>query len=219
MQQVRAEHLRPFEHETHRTPGLFRRHRAQRHVRPRRTLATEATADKRRNHAHVARRHAEGSGDRLRRIAHALRRVVERELRAVPVRHRGVRLHRVVMLDRRCVNGIDVDCAAAHTVLEVAALRVRGAALRFVGRMSVRLRLREIEYRGAALISDAQLTRGIGSVFERIGDHHRDRLVVVVNLVVLQQRQSPACRRRQRGLAAVRQARRVLIRHHQQHAW
>ena len=74
------------------------------------------------------------------RAAHALGGVVEGELRAVPVRHGGVRLHRVVMFDRRGVDGIDMGRAAAQTVIEVAALRVGWAALRFVRRVRVRFR-------------------------------------------------------------------------------
>jgi hypothetical protein len=55
-------------------------------------------------------------------------------------------------------------------------------------------------------------------MFERIRDDDCDRLVAVVDLVVLQQRQMASRRRRERGAPAVRQTRRVLIRHHEQHA-
>ena len=67
------------------------------------------------------------------------------------------------------------------------------------------------------LISRRQQCRALGRGFQRLGDHHRDRLVGVTHLVVLQQLH-PEHEGVQLGVGILRQRRPVGRRHHLDHA-
>ena len=86
----RREHLAAVEHELDRPTELARRHRGQHDMRPDRTLAAEAAADERRDHVHVFDGMPNRLRERLAAAEHALRRVVDGQPIALPLR-RGSR--------------------------------------------------------------------------------------------------------------------------------
>ena len=214
----RSEHLRSDQRELYRPLELPRGDRGQNHVRPHRALATEASTDERRNDAHIIRRNAERLGDRLAHARDILRGVVEREPIAVPTRDGGVRLHWMVMLHRRRVHRLDADFRLRNSGLEIAPREGCWCTPRLLRSIGVASRLIEAKHRRLQLVEYAQKRRGIGRALESVGDDKRDRLSVVMDDVVLQQRQCAPRRRIDRGHAVLRQSRRVLVRKHEQDA-
>ena len=214
----RSEHLRSGQRELYRPLELPRGDRGQNHVRPHRALATEAATDERRNDAHIVRRNTERLGDRLAHARDILRRVVEREPIAFPTRDGGVRLHRVVMFHRRRVHRLDADLRLCNSGVEIAPRERCRRTPRLLRNIGVASRLIEAEHWRLQLVEYAQKRRGIGRALESVGDDQRDRLSVVMNDVVLQQRERAPRGRIDSGHAVLRQGRRVLVRKHEQDA-
>ena len=85
---------------------------------------------------HVFGRKAESAGECLPVAGDVLRGVVDGELVALPPGERGVRLHGVVVLERRDVGVVDGDGAASERGVEVTA-NFLGAAAGVFGRARI----------------------------------------------------------------------------------
>ena len=212
-----AEHLRPLQRELHGTPDLARRHRREEDVRPDRALAAEAAADVRIDHSHILGGNSERLGDHFTRASDVLRRVVESELAALPMRDRPVRLHRVVVLHRRLVDGVHLHFGLGERLHPVAPL-LRRRTSRHLRRARVCLCLFEIDPGLGILVAHPQLRGGIVRLLQRLGHDDRDRLAVVANARVLEERKLASGRRFHRRAAFLRKRRRVLVSEDQEHA-
>ena len=152
---VGGEHLRPRHRELHRLADHLRRHRGERRRRPGVALAAKAAADIGTDHVHIGLLDAEQRGQRLLRAGNALRRCPDGQPVAIPARDRRVRLHRIVMFDRRDVGGIDLHRRLRRTPQSGSPRRESG------GRVAI-----------------AEILRRIGLAEHRI--HRRDRLVAPI---------------------------------------
>ena len=134
----------------------------------------------------VRGRDAEQSGDPPLRHDQALARRIDRQLVAVPRRDDGVRLHGVVILRRRFVGRLDPRRCRGETCLDVAVTDLGGIADADHGRHET-LAAIEPDAGRLRLVARRQQRGAFGRGLQRLGDHHRDRLVGVAHLVVLQQ--------------------------------
>ena len=201
-------------------PTALRRHRRERDVRPRRTLAAEAAADERIDRR--ARSPARGRTILRQRGLHAadvLGRVVERQLRrrsrprswrAAPsgcgARSASCRPRRPSLPPRaRPSSTSPRDDRSARDWPWAADKRCA------LGRI-------EVEPGLGRRVDDTDKARRLRRALERVGDDDGDRLAVVRDDVVLQQRQHAARRRLDAALAGLRQARRVHRREDREHA-
>ena len=74
---------------------------------PGRAFATEAATHEGADNPHVIRRNAQCLGHALAHAGDVLRRIVEHQSIAVPLRYGGVRLHRIMVLHRRGIDRVD----------------------------------------------------------------------------------------------------------------
>ena len=102
-------------------------------MRPRPQLAAETGAEELRDDADILLRQAEHLREDAAIVDDALRRLVERQLRAVPDRRRRMQLDRIVRLGRRDVGLIELDRRRRESAVGVAALALL-ARLRAVRR-------------------------------------------------------------------------------------
>ena len=182
----RAVHLLAAQHQLDRPADQPRRHDAE-HLRPRdEALGAEAAAEERTADVDVLRRDAEQSRDPPLRHDEALARRVDRERVAVPRRDDRVRLHRVVVLRRRLVGRLDPLRRGGEPGLDIAALHFRRIADADARRHEAFGRV-EPDPRRLAVVARRQQRGAFGRRLQRLGDHHRDRLVGVAHPVVLQQ--------------------------------
>ena len=124
----RLEHHLAAEHEFHRLAQLPRRRGGERTLRPWKQLAAETRADELGDDADVLFRQAEHLREHAPEVDDSLRRVVQRQCRAVPDRGRRVQLDRIVRLGRRDIGLIELDRRARERGIGVAALAVQAVA-------------------------------------------------------------------------------------------
>ncbi len=215
------EHLRPGEGDLHPAPDDLGPHRGEGHVRPGGPFAAEASSDVMGENADVLGLEAEDRRDLLPDAEEALGRVVERQATLpLPDGDRRVRLHRVVVLERRRVRRFDPRARVLEACLDVAALRVglaeRARRLRLVRSGQVR------PYRGpdrgrghGPIVGHAHEARRILGALERVGDDERDGLIGVEHAVVLQELEDAVDR--VRLLARARELGRVRVGQHREH--
>jgi hypothetical protein len=115
-----GERLRTGDGELDRALQLAGREDGDRNVRPHEGFAPEGTADVRRQHSYVRRLKAEHLGQGVTRSIGVLRGVVEGEFVSFPVRHRGMRLDRVVALERRDVVVRDFHLGSSQSAIGIA---------------------------------------------------------------------------------------------------
>ena len=182
----RAEHLLAPGDQLDRTADQAGGHDAQHLRRPDGALGAEAAAEERALNMDVGGVDAEQAGDPGLRHRHPLARRIEEQPVAVPARHHRVRLHRVVVLRRRVVGRLDPAVGVGQTGRHVAAGLVRRAA----DADRVRHETLGLVEAGAGRlhrIGRTQQQRAFRGGLQRLGDHHRDRLVGVAHMIVLQQ--------------------------------
>ena len=124
----RLEHHLAADDELDRLAELPRRRGGERTMRPRPQLAAETRADELGDDADVLLRQAEHLREHAPQVDDALRRLVERQRRAVPDRGRRVQLDGVVRLGRRDVGLVELDRRAGESGLGVAALALQALA-------------------------------------------------------------------------------------------
>ena len=202
------EHLLAREGELHRPAGHGPRgHDRQHRRRVDDALGAEAAADERRRHVDLLGLEPEQAGDRVAHAVDALRRLVEAQRAVLPAGHGRVRLHRVVVLDRRAVGRLDRRGRRAQRGLDVAAWRrpptPSGATARGRRRAS-RTRC------SAASCSMRTRPDRVRADLEALGDDRADDLAAEVHLGGLQDREL--------GVARVGEPRRVLVGEHGEHA-
>ena len=141
----------------------------------------------------------------------ALARRVDRQRVAIPCRHDRVRLHRVVVLRRRLVGRVDAPGRRRKAGLDVAVMHLGRIADAHRGRHEALVGI-EADPRRLGLVARRQQRGAFRRRLQRLGDHHRDRLVGVAHLVVLQQVE-PEHERMQLRVRILRQRRLVGGRH------
>ena len=188
-------------------------------MRPDIGLAAEAATQELRHDVDLLRRYAEDDRHQLLRAEDVLRRFIERQRAVgVPDGQRCGRLHLVVMAIRRGVGPLDRDRGSRDGRVGIAHRRSDGPQeLRRIDGVLRRLRA---EHHGLPrLVFDPDQRTGVGCLIERAGDHQRNRLAGVVDLLVLKRQiglpvrmqVAPGFRRRVH-------ARQVAMREHRQHA-
>ena len=129
---------------------------------------------------------AEQAGNASHRHGKALARRIHGQRIAVPCSNDGMRLHGVVILRRGLILGVDTRRGLCKTCLHVAVMhgtRIADAdCLRKEAFAGV-----ETDARRLYFIARRQQCDPFGGSFQRLGDHHGDRLVSIANLIVLQQ--------------------------------
>ena len=156
------------------------------------------------------------------RPEHALRRIVEREVIPFPHRERCVRLHRIVLLERRGVRVVDAHCRGREPRGHIAAPRPGSLLLARLasvtrGRRHDR-RFGDVERWRFDIVGEADEVCRLRRVLQRIGHDEPDRLAVVVDAIVLQHGElAPGWRLLER-LVRDWQSRRVARSEHREHA-
>src|SRR6185503_19792323 len=102
-----AEHLPASEHDLYGALRVPRRHRGEYDVRPCGAFRSKRAAGELRDNVHLLFRHAHRPGDDAPNAVDELRRVVQRELVALPLRDRRMWLDRIVRLDRRAIHDVE----------------------------------------------------------------------------------------------------------------
>ena len=180
-----AEHLRTRNHELYGTPREARGHRRERHVRPRLALAAECAADKGCDDADRFGIDAERRSEAVLNSKDPLRRVVDRQTVAGPLRDRGMRFHRVVVLGGRTVRLLQGHCGARKRVFRHAAFVLRRFAEDLVGEEA--LAGSECGRWWAHVVAHAHEPGGVGGLLEGLCDCDRHRLPVELDGVALQE--------------------------------
>ncbi len=182
----RAEHLLAPRHQLHRAADQARGHDPEHLRRPNHALGAEAAAEKGGADVDAARLDAEQPGDAALRHRHALTRRIQDQVVAVPFRHDGVRLHRVVVLGGRFVARLDPPLGRGEAGRHVA---VPGIALLADADRGGHEPLARIQSDAGRLdgIGRAQQCRTLGRRLQGVADHHGDRLAGVADPVILQQ--------------------------------
>ncbi len=190
------------------------------HVRPGARLAAEPAPDVRRQHVHPVAGQAELLREHLLDAVGVLRGVVHGEVVAVPRGHGGVRFERVVVLGRRAVDGLHGGRGPSQSGSHVPNDRRRllqHRVSRGVGGL-----IRHRQDGGLWRVAGLHEPGGVFSLLLRLGHDDGDRLAVPEDAIGIQDRQAHrggADRCPERGVRARRShRRRVLVRHHQQHA-
>ena len=122
-----------------------------------------------------------------------------------------------MILRRRLVGGFDALCGFRQRALHVAMPHL-GRMTYADGRRHEALVSVKACARGLGLVARRQQCGAFGRGFQRLGDHHGDRLVRIANLVVLQQLH-PEHERVGLRVRVVRERRPVRVRHHLDDAW
>ena len=212
----RAVHLVAAQHQLDRPPDQPGGEDAQ-DLRPGdQALRAEAAAEERAADKDLLRRDAEQPGDAAARHHQALARRVDRQRIAVPGGDDGVRLHRVVVLRRRLVGRVDPRGGRREARFDIAFADLGGRCRprRRAARSFRRRRGRRAPARPRIAAAAAPRPR---RRLQRLGDHHRDRLVGVAHPVVLQHVE-PEHERVGLLVGILRQRRAVGRRHHLDHA-
>jgi hypothetical protein len=201
-------HLRAGEHELDGPADDPRRGRREQLVRPNVALGAEAAAGVRADHAHRLRRQPEHARENDLRAVAVLHRVVDGEPVAVPLGQRRRGLHRVVVprgLDvgrlhparRRAQAGLQVALAEVDLVEEVARVLGRLVGVLRLARRALDRRLARHGER-AGLVAGADEPGAVPGRLQRLGQHDRDRLALVADLVALHRHERRGQRRRGR---------------------
>lgn len=190
------EHLLACQCEFHGpTVAALRREDRQYVVRVRCTLRAESAADMWCDHADLLGFQAEDRRQRLAHRVHALRRVVQHDSRfaavpEVPLRDARMRLHRVVVLDRRLVGLVDGHRGLRERGLHIAVVGVGFfAAVDLVGRVQTRVIGAQFGVVWLLQILDADQSRCFPGGFGRLGEYAADDLTTEMHAVVLQDRE------------------------------
>ena len=182
----RAVHLFAAQHELDRPADQSSRHDAE-DLRPGdQALGAEAAAEEGAADMNLLRGDAEQSRDPPLGHGEALARRIDRQRVAVPRRHDGVRLHGVVVLGGRLVGRIDALRCRRETRLDIAAPHFGRIADADGGRHEAFAGI-ETDAGGLRFVARRQQRCAFRRGLQRLGDHHRDRLVRIAHLVVLQE--------------------------------
>ena len=180
-----AEHLLSPQHQLDRAADEAGGHDAE-DLRPLdQPLRPEAAAEERAADVDALGRNAEQPGDASLCHRHALARRVDGQGVAVPRRHDGVGLQRVVVLRRRFVDRLDPNRRCRKPGLDVAmAILGRHAGADIRGREAV-VRI-QASARRLGLVTRGQQDGTLGRGLQRVRHHDGDWLVGVAHLVILQ---------------------------------
>src|SRR5690348_10453080 len=183
-----TEHLPPRQNQLHRPTYLAGRHRRQGLMRPWTAFASESAAGKVGDHAHLVRREAEIARDGIADARYALRRLIQRQRIAVPLRDRTVHLHRIVIFERRHIGLVDRHRGPGKPPLHVPPPNDTLAAqwMHILG--PIDRCLVPIEHGMLALVRDTHELDPFTGMLERVGHDHANRLPVVPHDVILQHR-------------------------------
>ena len=135
------EELRARQHQLDRPLEITRSHCGENSVRKREAFASETAADERRDDVYVLEWQIEHRRDVILQTFHPLRRLVNRQLVAVPLRERRVRFHRIVELRRRCVTLVEGHCGSGKMFVDVAAFGLQRRSEKLLGFRALRLRI------------------------------------------------------------------------------
>ena len=101
------------------------------------------------------------------------------QLVAVPAGNRAMRLHRGAVVARRAIDLVDGKRRVPHRLIKIALVEL--IVLRQIGVSVLRFRVKgRIAFR---LVADLQPVRAVPCLLERLGNHQRDRLAEIVNLL------------------------------------
>src|SRR5947209_5353818 len=170
-----AKHLRPLQCQLHRTLHLPRRHRRQRNVRPDLPFASESPANKERDHMHVVLWDTKDLRQRTLHASDVLAGVMQSKAVAIPLSDGGVRLHRIVMLNGRGVNLVDLHFRLCDAGFNVAPTEVAGNAsvAASVGRRESGL---EVQFRRRSFITRPNQRSGVMCLMQTLSDDDGDGL-------------------------------------------
>src|SRR5256885_3636599 len=171
---VAEEELLAGDYELDRALHYARGDHSDRHVRPQTTFAAERAADELRRHVDVLLRNAEHLREGLLSAEDVLRRVVEREVIAVPRSDHRMRLERIVMFVRSAINLIDLHGRGGESGVGVALLE---EALRAID--SLIAELLHVDARRRFVVSYLDELRASRGVLQGVSDDHRDSLADV----------------------------------------
>jgi hypothetical protein len=115
---------------------------------------------------------------------------------------------------------VEASRALAQAGCHVAALRIDRPAHHFFRLVGGALRALIVRVRRRGFVTNRclEFAGAIGCAFQRISNDYGHRLVAVAHFVGLKERQSAHGRRLGIRFAAIRQAHRGFVRHHEQHA-
>lgn len=184
---VGGEHLLARHFQPHGPIDAPRGHRREGRRWPGVALRAKAAAHERANDRHVLLGEPKQAGDRFARAGDALRRGPDGQPVACPVGEGGVRLHRIVMLDRGLISRVDADRGVCQGTVGIAGTRIRlGLAvaeiLRLVGAVEHGV---HHGHRLRRLITHRDFRRGRPRLARCLGDHQADMLAIVKHFVVL----------------------------------
>ncbi len=181
-----TEHLVAPQHQLHRPARHPGRHDAEDLRALHQRLRAEAAAQEGRADQDVGGVQAEQLRDAALAHGEGLAGRVDDELVAVPLRHDGVRLHGVMVLGRRLVGGVEALRCAREAGLDVAAVVDVRRLADADGRRHEALVAVEADAGRLDLVLGGEQRHALGGGLQRLGDHHRDRLVGVADAIVLQ---------------------------------
>ena len=185
-----AEHLRAGHHHTDRAFEVDRRHRCDLELPLRAQRAAEAATDIGVHHPHIVGAEPERVRHQLLRGLRALDLVVDRDLAvAVPMYGRGVHLHLHLVLDREMVVGRVLERRIGECGLGIAPVLGRMIGVALLARAGQELlgeRRREVDIVRLGLVRDLDQAGREPRRLERLGDHHRDRLRVELDAIVVE---------------------------------
>ncbi len=187
-----GESLRPRRHEADRAIDALCSERNQRRSRSRAAARAEAAADKPRLHANVLDGNTQLPRDGAAQPVHELARLVDRELVARPGAGGVEQFHRVVMLRRRAVAGLDLHGSGGKCRSSITDFRVLVIVIGVLHLL--RGRAGRIERRGRDLlvVIDADLEGCLMRSLLAVGDHDGDDLTVVPDLLGFERRRCTA---------------------------
>ena len=184
------EHLLPGHRELDWSPERLRRHDRHDHVRARRALGAEPSADVGRDHADLIGLETERLGHGVLDVDHALVGVVERDAAIPPDRERGVRLHRVVVLGRRLVGAVDRHLGARERLVEVTVGGVgRVVRVDLVGLVEIGMVASEQHVMRFGRVLDPDEALALSGRLVAVGQDRGDDLPAVGDAVRLQDRE------------------------------
>ena len=219
-------HLRSRQHDSDRAPQRARRQHRQHHLKLRAQARAERAAHERRHDAHILGLHAEHAAQIALDILHALRLVIDRQLAvAIVYRRRGVKLHRVVMLDRNVIfAGVAHRRGGERRLGRTARLgrrehRLARIAWRFHrnGGLATTMHIRNVRFR--LVLHPHQRCRETRDL-RRLRDDERDRLAVEHDPVVIERPERRSWGRHVILVSqiVVRHRRTIFVREHVEHA-
>ena len=184
-----------------------------------RQLVAEAAADIAGNDAHIFFWDVERAGEALLRADRQLRRRVHGQLRAVPHRHRRLRLHRRLMLIGRGIGRVDFDGSVGEGRIEVTDRTIgRLAAVDRAlfdggGTSSV-----QIPSAASGRIANAHRRRSCGRLLKRVGNDKGDGKAEIRHVIVVKRRHGAREAVRQIDRTKRMLRRRIVLGQHEPHA-